>query len=314
MKPKKMFAKINTKQDGVILIGLLIFLIFVGMIITSLLILLAAESKMQIVEINQKRAQYAAESGIEYAMRAINEHAVKSTYLFPLNNYQEDIETGDGTHCKITLKIIYPDKIKIKAIGYSSNFAKIVEKTIEYIDVASYAVYATGNIKYLRIIPFNKYKENAKYFPLFDQDELIAMAKPNQYYPNDLYISHVFSFVKDLLYVGGNLTFGAFNWLNVGNFAVGGNIKIKSSWLILGVTSGVFYQFKPKSQFLCEWQFLWRTLYGGILTNGDVIGTTKPYWPFRFRVYYNRPKIANFLKYSVNGGPLIYKSGQIKIY
>ena len=314
MKIRPIMSNFKKNQDGVILIGLLIFLIFIGMIVTSLLVLLAAESRMQIVELNQKRAQYAAESGIEYAMRAINEHAVKSTYLFPLNNYQEDLNTGNGTHCQIKLKIIYPNKIKIRAIGYSTNYAKVIEKTVEYIDVSQYAVYATGEVKNIRVIPFNRLKAHAKYFPLFDEDELIARAKPNQYYPKDLYISHIFSFIKDVAYIGRNLTFGAFNWLNVGNFAVGGNIRIKSSWLIFGVTSGVMYQFNPNSQFLCEWQFLWRALYGGIITNGDVYGTSKPHWPFRFRVYYHRPKIVNFLKYSVNGGPLIYKSAQIKIY
>ncbi len=302
------------KEDGIILFSLLIFIVFVGMIVMSMLILLASESRMQILEINQKRAQYAAESGIEYALRAINEHAVTSAYLFPLNNYQEDIKTGEGTHCMIKLKIIYPNKIKIRAIGYSNQYAKVLEKTVEYIDVAKYAVYATGNIKNINVIPYNKFKAHAKYFPLFDKEELIKKAKPNQYYPGDLYIHHMFSFVKDLAYIGRNLTFGTFNWLNVGNFAVGGNIRIKSSWLIFGVTSGVLFQSSPNSKFVCEWQFLWRALFGGIITNGDAYGTTKPAWPFRFKVYYNRKRIANFLKYSVNGGPLIYKAGQLRFY
>ena len=156
--------------------------------------------------------------------------------------------------------------------------------------------------------------EHAKYFPVFDTDELREEAKPSNYYPGNLTIYGIFSFIKDIAFVEKNLTFGKFNWINIGNFAVGGNIRIKSSWLIFGATSGVMYQFSPGSEFKCDWQFIWRALSGGIITNGDVIGTSKPFWPFRFRVYYNRYKIAKFFKYSVNGGPLIFKSTQVKIY
>ncbi len=305
---------ILTNQRGVILLGLLIFIFFMGMIILSLLTLLTAEARLQVLDINKKRALYAAHSGIEYAMRSINEYAVTNSNLFALNNYKEDIKTGSGTHCVITIQTNGKDKLIIKAVGYSKNFTKVIEKRVDYIDIAKWAVYATGKVKYIKTIPSGKIYQNAKYLPLFDKDYLIKLAKPNNYYPSNLYLNSVFSFIKDIAFVEKNLTFGVFNWMNVGNFVVGGNVRIKSSWLIFGSTSGTIYQFNPNSQFLCEWQFIWRSLNGGIITNGNVIGTNKPFFSFRFRVYYNRSKITSLLRYSVNGGPLIYNSARLIIY
>ncbi len=307
-------GKIWKNQQGAMLIGLLLFMVFVGTIIVSLITLLAAEARMQVVDINERRALYAAESGIDYAMRAISEYAVSNSFLMGLHNYTETLAVGPGVSCEIKIKILGSNKFQIIATGKSSNFAKVIEKTVEYIDVAKYAVYATGRVRYVRTVPHNKILAHAKYFPLFDLDYLRARSKPGNYYSGNLFVTGVFTFVRDVAFIERDLTFGQFNWLNIGNFAVGRNIRIKSSWFFLGVTSGVMYQFNPGSRFRCDVQLILRALSGGLFTNGDVYGTSVPYWPFRFRVYYNRPKITRFFKYSVNGGPLIFKSVQVKVY
>ncbi len=301
---------IGENEKGVILIGLLIYIFFIGLIILSLLKLLTAEAISQVLDINKKRAFYAAQSGIEYAMRGINEHAVHNSTLLGLNNYHEDIDTGPGTHCKITIRLNGPDYFEIIALGYSKNYVQKIVKKVHYIDVAKYAVYATGRVRYVRTIPWGKIYQHARYMPVFDKDELIEMAKPGHYYPHDLKIKSIFSFTTDLVYVGRDLTFGIYNWINIGNFAVGRNVRIKSSFGIFGVTSGVFYQFNPGSRFLCEWQFIWRSLFGGLVVNGDVYGTNIPWLPFRYTVYYNRNTITRFLRHSVNGGPLVYTKTQ----
>ena len=297
-------------QKGIVLLGLLIFIFFVGLIILRLIKLLTAEATLKVIDINKKRAFYAAQSGIEYAMRSINEYAVNNSALYALNNYREDLNTGVGTHCVIAIRFTGSKSFTITAIGYSQNFARKIEKKVNYIDVAKYAVYATGQVKYVRTIPWNLIYQNAKYMPLFDQDYLIQLAKPNHYYPKDLYIHNIFSFTRDFVYVGRDLTFGVFNWINIGNFVVGRNVRIRSSFGIFGATSGTIYQFKPNSIFLCQWQFIWRAIFGGIITNGNVYGTNIPWMPFRFKVYYNRNKITRLLRYSVNGGPLIYTKSQ----
>ncbi len=301
-------------EKGIVLIGLLIFIFFVGLIILSLLKLLTAEATMQVIDINKKRALYAAQSGIEYAMRSINEYAVHNSTLYGVNYHSEDLPTGPGTHCVVTIKITGPKSFEITAIGYSKNFSQKIEKKVNYIDVAKYAVYATGEIKNIRTIPYGKTYSHAKYMPVFDQDYLIQLAKPNHYYPNDLYIHHIFSFTKDFVYVGRDLTFGVFNWINSGNFVVGRNVRVRSSFGLFGTTFGTIYQFNPGSTFLCEWQFIWRALQGGIITNGNVYGTNIPWLPFRLSVYYNRNRITRLLRYSVNGGPLIYTTGEWKLH
>ncbi len=301
-------------QKGVVLLGLLIFIFFIGLIVLSLLKLLTAEATLQVIDINKKRAFYAAQSGIEYAMRSINEYALQNSTLYGVNHYSEKLETGPGTHCVVSIQITGPKSFKITSVGYSQNFAKTIEKEINYIDVAKYAVYATGKVKYLRTIPYGKVYAHAKYMPLFDRDYLIELAKPKHYYPNDLYINSIFSFNKNLIYVGRDLTFGVFNWINTGNFAVGRHVKIKSSFGLFGATFGTIYQFNPHSTFLCQWQFLWRALQGGIITNGDVYGTNIPWRSFRFTVFYNRTRITRLLRYSVNGGPLIYTTGVWRLH
>ena len=301
-------------EKGIVLIGLLIFIFFVGMIVLSLIKLLTAEATLQVIDINKKRALYAAQSGIEYAMRSINEYAVHNSSLFGVNNYSENLNTGSGTHCVITIKITGLKSFKITAVGYSQNYAQKIEKKVNYIDVAKYAVYATGNVKYIRTIPYGRIYSHAKYMPLFDQDYLIQLAKPKHYYPKDLYINTIFSFTKDFVYVGRDLTFGIFNWVNSGNFVVGRNVKIRSSFGIFGATFGTIYQFNPGSTFLCQWQFIWRALQGGIITNGNVYGTNIPWLPFRLSVYYNRNRITKLLRYSVNGGPLIYTTGEWRLH
>ncbi len=307
---QKLSFTIGENEKGVILIGLLIYIFFIGLIILSLLKLLTAEAITQVLDINKKRAFYAAQSGIEYAMRGINEYAVHNSTLLGLNNYHEDLNTGPGTHCKITIRLNGSNSFEITALGYSKNYAQKIVKKVNYIDVAKYAVYATGRVRYVRTIPWGKIYQNAKYMPVFDKDELINMAKPGHYYPNNLYINSVFSFTNSLIFVGRDLTFGTYNWMNIGTFVVGRNIHIKSSFGIFGATSGVFYQFNRGSRFVCDWQFIWRALFGGMIVNGNVYGTNVVWLPFRYRVYYNRNTITRFLRYSVSGGPLIYTKTQ----
>lgn len=301
-------------EKGIVLIGLLIFIFFVGLIVLSLIKLLTAEATLQVIDINKKRAFYAAQSGVEYAMRGLNEYAIHNSSLFGVNNYREDLNTGTGTHCIVTIKVTSPKSFTILAVGYSQNFAQKIEKKVNYIDVAKYAVYATGNVRYIRTIPYGRIYSHAKYMPLFDQEYLIQLAKPNHYYPKDLYIHTIFSFTKNFVYVGRNLTFGIFNWINSGNFVVGKNVKIRTSFGIFGATFGTIYQFNSGSTFLCQWQLIWRALQGGIITNGNVYGTNIPLLPFRLSVYYNRFRITRLLRYSVNGGPLIYTTGEWRLH
>ncbi len=301
-------------QKGVVLLGLLIFIFFIGLIVLSLLKLLTAEATLQVIDINKKRAFYAAQSGVEYAMRSINEYALQNSTLYGVNHYSENLDTGPGTHCIVSIRITGAKSFTITSVGYSQNYAQKIEKKVNYIDVAKYAVYATGNVKYIRTIPYGRIYAHAKYMPLFDQDYLIQLAKPKHYYPQDLYINSIFSFSKNLVYVGRDLTFGIFNWINTGNFVVGRNVKIRSSFGIFGATYGTIYQFNPGSTFLCQWQFLWRALQGGIITNGNVYGTSIPWRFFRFTVFYNRHRITRLLRYSVNGGPLIYTTGEWRLH
>ncbi len=292
-------------QKGFALLNTLIFVMFLGIMGATLVTLVVADLRSQTININASRAFYAAQSGIEYAIRGIMEASGKYSSLGVLHNYSEEIATGPGTKAKITIKLIGLDSLQISSVGFSEQYSMTVTKRLKYSDVSRYAVYATGSVRYVRTIPNGRIKTFAEDMPLFDHDLLKNMAKPTQYFPGNLILNHPFTFKKSITYVEKNLVFGKFNWFNFGNFVVGRSTLIKKSWWPFGMTFGNIYLYGENSRFISEWQYLPRILSGGMFVNGDVLGTTKPHHFYRFIVFHNRDRIKKLMKYSVNGGPLV---------
>lgn len=298
--------KLIQDERGTALLVTLIFIFSLGIIVMSLAALVTADARVEILNAGERRAFYAAQSGIDYAMRSINEYAANNSNINSLDNYSEDLDTGNNTHSLIHFDVIGTDSVKIQATGYSQNYAKVIQKRIRFIDVASYAIYTKGKANYIRSNPAGLIMANATHMPFFDLDDLRDLAKPNQYYSGNLTLNSVFSFNREVLFVEGNLTFGRFNWINKGIFVAGKDVLIKSSILPFGTTVGAILQLDEKKDFLCQWQFLWRTLNGGLIAHGDVTGTSNHQRPFRFTVIHNRSRINNLLRHTVNGGPLIF--------
>ncbi len=295
---------LKDERGGGLLITLL-FIVFLGIIGVSMATLVVADTQMQVLNVGKRRAFYAAQSGIEYGIRGIMEYAVSNSSLNSINNYSETVQTGGGSYCIVRLNVVNSTTVSIEATGYSQNFAETIEKEFSYIDVSYYAIYTTGEARYIRTIPSGRIRENATHMPLFDHDELRDLARPTQYFTGNLNLNWPFVFTRDITYVEGNLSFGRFNWANRGNFVARGNVRINTSWLPLGFTVGTIYQPVAGRTFQCQWQLLWRELNGGLITNGDITGTSRHWWPFRFTVRHNRNNINDLLQYTVNGGPLI---------
>ena len=148
--------------------------------------------------------------------------------------------------------------------------------------------------------------------PKFDEDELRNMAKPTQYYPNNLQING-FSFSQNITFVEKKLIFKKFSWINAGNWVVGQRTDIKFSYWPFGVTIGNIYMPFSGAYFYSRVQPLFRVLVGGLIVNGQVKGTSKPWWIYRFGVIHNRNRMNSFLRYSVNGGPIVINNSSWKI-
>ena len=130
---------------------------------------------------------------------------------------------------------------------------------------------------------------------------------PLHYYPGNVTFNSPFTFVNDVAFAEGNMTFTNFSFFGggTGNFVSGGDITINSGFI--SFFGGVMYQPNP-STFTGTGHHLYN-FTGGLIINGDVVGES---WFFgilkSLTVWYDRDKINDFMIYSVNGGPLVYNS------
>jgi len=304
MKKSTYVIRYIRREEGFALLNTLIFILFLGLMGITLVTLVVSDARMQTVNINESRAFYAAQSGMEYAVRGILETSAKHS-VATLHNYKEKISTGAGTFAQITIRLPKQDSIVVQSVGISQGYARTLIKGMSYSDISDYAVYTSGDMKYVVTIPPKSYKKFAANMPLFDYDELRNLAKPTQYFPGDLVVNHFFNFHRNITFVEKNLIFGTFNWINVGNFVAGRSVLIKTSPWPFGLTFGNIYLPFKGSTFLSQWQIFSRVLSGGLIANGDVTGTTKKWWYYRFIVIRNRSRIKQLMRLSVNGGPLV---------
>ncbi len=302
--------EIKNNQRGFALLNTLIFLILMGMMAISMVTIVLADKKMHAFNLNDRQAFYAAQSGIEYAMRAISVHAAgmnsNNATITSLHGHTETLELGNGASCDIQLNFIGSTQFEIVSTGSMAFTTKRIRKTVNYIDVARYGIYVSGNASLVSTSPSGKILHHAAFMPRFDLDVLRDLARPAHYYSGNLTVNSVFAISRDVIFAEGDITFGTFNWINNGNWVAGDDITINSSILPLGVTNGTMYLPNAGGDFLCKFQILGRYLIGGLIGNGNAVGTTVAFWPFRFLVIYDRENINDLLEHSVNGGPIIF--------
>ena len=297
----------KTNEKGFALVNTLMFIVFLGLIAVTITKLVVADMQQQAYYLNEKRAFYAAQSGIEYLISGIEKSAPSYSSVSVFNNYTENIPTGNGTRCTVIIHTIGADSLRLEAIGESGEFKKTIYKGYRYADVSLYAVYASGRVRYVNTIPSGRIKQYAAKMPLFDLDVLRNMAKPTRYFPNNLTVNGVLTYSGNhVVFVEHNLTFNKFNWLNVGHFVAGNIITLKSSWLPFGSIWGTFYMPNPNSLFKSKAMLFPRFQFGGLVVNGNVIGTSIPWWYYRYTVIYNRNYLNQLLQYSINKGPVVF--------
>jgi len=290
-------------EKGFALLNTLIFIMFLGLVMVTLSKLVVADAQMQAYYMNEKRAFYAAESGLEYALKGLELTAHLYNDFSGLHNVTETIAAGGGAQCTITYRTYGSDSMHITSTGKSAGYVKTVEKGVKYIDVSQYAVYAAGNVSRITTSPSGKIKSNAAVMPYFELDVLRDLAKPTRYFPDDLFINNLFNFANNsYTFVEDTLTFGFYSWANFGNFIAGNRLIINPS--ILTLNNGMFYLPNPTSAFQAGIA-LFPSHRGGLIVNGDASSASN-FFLFKYKVYHNRSALISFLGISVNEGPVVY--------
>ena len=301
------------KQDGAALLSVMLFLIMLGMLGLSMATLVVSDAQVETLRADKLRAFYAAHSGLEYGIKRFLTSNVRH-----LRNWREQVDTGGGTYCVVSAYLESSTKVRIEALGYAGKTMSKLQKNIEFIDVSRYAVYATGKVEYTvaKEWPFFFHHhsagliyENAPVMPIFDLDELRQLAKPNRYYPGDLVVNHFFNFSpRRITFVEGNIYFVSWNWFNFGHFVSMGDVIFQSAWLPFSTTFGTVLQPTRGKQFVSKKSIFNRSFVGGIITNGNVIGSSNgAKFPYagKLVVFHHRNTILHLMRYSVNGGPLV---------
>lgn len=292
--------RVLKNQNGAALLNTLLGVFMLGLMAISMATLVYSDKRMQTYNIQERRAFYAAQSGIEYAMRGAMEYAANNSSVTSLDNYTESVNVGNGQTCQISINTIGTDSIEITASGVNSGTSVTLMKGFNYIDVASYAIYAGGPVTDMKTSPSNNIMQNATHMPLFDDDVLVNMAMPDHYFIGNLTVTAAFIFNQSFSYVTGNTTFNSFLWTNSGNWVSGGNIDVNA---FLSLSQGTFYQPNPGVTCDVPLGFLFR---GGLISAGSIDGST--WWFLGSTVFRDRTRINNLMQNSVNGGPLVIRS------
>ncbi len=291
------------------MLATLMFIIFFGLIGITMVTMFVSHRKMQSLDIHQQRAFYAAQSGIEYGLAYLLDYCGGTTNsnVVDLDNTTETgVDAGGNTTFDIRINTIGNDSLEIIATGHSGNVVKRVRKALNYIDVSLYAVYTTGTIS--KVTVNGPVKQNAAYMPKFNLDLMRQKAiASSRYYPHDLNVSSVWMFGGEITFAEHNINFGAWNFINYGNFVAGNNITISPSAFPLGAHLGTMIQPVSGTQFNClsggvHW------IYGGMIINGNVTGKKFGFlwWSYKnLVVSRRRAYMKNLLKYTVNQSPII---------
>ena len=150
-----MFAiKQFQKEDGFGLLNTLMVVVALGLMGGTLVILLISDLRMQVLNVERSRAFYAANSGIEYAIRGISEFAGHSQHLGNLNHYKETLDTGNGTRCEIAYHLIGKDSLEITTDTVAINCDENIFDKAETIKIGLLLPFdldiKTLNLKFLK--------------------------------------------------------------------------------------------------------------------------------------------------------------------
>jgi len=244
---------INLKsENGSMLTTILIVVVFIGLLALAAATLTISENKSQVIHAEEQRAFYAAQSGIEYALKQIVSADTLSEWS------EEDLSMGNGSSVDVEVEFVDNNSLRVIATGKSKRYVKTITTTVALLDssdVSRYAVYSAGSVNGIAArdsvggdINPSLVLENAPTFPYFDMDSLRAMAQSQgYYYSEDLTVNPSFSPPSGtVVFVEGNLRFVQGNWDGDVYFVSNGDVIFNPSWKNSGDVRMTVYQANPE--------------------------------------------------------------------
>jgi len=302
------------REEGSALIAVVFLMMLIAMMSVTMLTITVSDTRMGMLHAEQRRAFYAAQSGLEYGIKRVL--LSDPTHLY---DWMEEIDTGNETTCKVRVEFLSHNRFRVTAKGRSSKFVKKLSQTLTYIDVSKYAIYTTGNVSRVVAHPWppssiffiphypSLVYTNAPVMPKFDLDELRNLSLPNGYHSGNYVVGSVFHFPPNkFVFVEKNLTFQHWNWFGWGHFVARGRVKFKSAWLPFSATFGTIYQPTPGKRLTSQISLLRRSLIGGVITNGNIQGAPWLFGSSNLYIFHHRNTMIKFLRHSVNESPLVF--------
>ncbi len=233
--------KFNSEQGStlIIVVGIIIGLGTLGFILATLS---SSSNTLQMLESEDQRAFYAAQTGMEYGIKE---------YLAADDITEWDVsglDAGDGVTSDVSLKInAVSNEIIITSVGKSARSTKILETVISNTDsnhVPDYAVFSKRPVE--NVVTKDSLSgdddaglvyENAPAVPVFDNDKLRALAKQTQsdgnsyYFEDDLVITEDFNPPDGtIVFTEGKLNFAKGAWEGNVHFVAMDDISFSSTW------------------------------------------------------------------------------------
>ena len=228
---------INFKSErGALLVTVIVFIVFVSVLGLVVGTLTTSENKMQLVQGEEQKALYAAQSGLEYGIKQVLSADTLSDWT------EDNINVNDQTTVKVQVEQTDPTTIVVRAWGKSHRYVKELETTLadmDTSDVSKYAIYSAGQVSNAVTVDSLSAShrqgliyQNAKVMPQFDLDALRAAAQESgTYYEGDLVVNNSFSPPDNaIVFVEGKTRFVKGNWSGNVHFVSNGDVVFNPSW------------------------------------------------------------------------------------
>lgn len=223
----------------IVVISVILLLASLGVILAKLI---SSESILQVLDAQNQRAFYSAQSGLEYGVKKYL--AADDVKAFSV----KDIDVGSGLTADVNLTVnAANNSVTVTSVGKTEKSTITVSKTITQTNlnyIPSYAVFSAKPISNIIAKDSSSGKasialiyQNAPKVPKFDLNKLRELAKKTKqngkayYFKDDLTVDDDFNPPDGtIVFTEGKLKFKSGNWNGKVNFVAMDNISFKPSW------------------------------------------------------------------------------------
>jgi hypothetical protein len=280
----------------------LIAAIIITTLLTSLVIVMATQgwtnSNMNALVASEQKAYYAAEAGIEFALRR----------SMDLSNWNWSLSGNfaDGTVDMVVTKL-GGDSVQIVSTGVVGISAKRNMLIANIVDLSTYAVNIGGNTSGWFWTPDPTIvATSSPNMPMMDLDSMRTVSQAQGHYHAGNYTigtaitawdfwSNPGNHDEDatIIWVEGDLTFPWANFRSKGIFVVMGDVRISGIGEIYGI---IYCPNTVTTSLVYTTLITWTNIYGAVFGNTDITGAFLGI----VTVFYNAAYVDKFFTYAIN--------------